>query len=43
MKSYQWLLLGMMIAWTPGLLALALMLRRQHVGQDSEDNSDRRR
>jgi len=27
MQAYQWFLLGMMVAWTPGLLALALMLR----------------
>ena len=26
MDSYQWFLLGMMAAWTPGLVALALML-----------------
>jgi len=28
MKAYQWFLLEMLIAWTPGLLALALMLLR---------------
>jgi hypothetical protein len=28
MEAYQWFLLGMMVAWTPGLLALALMLRQ---------------
>ena len=28
MKGYQWFLLGMVIAWTPGLLALVFMLRR---------------
>jgi hypothetical protein len=28
MEPYQWFLLGVMIAWTPGLLALALMLWR---------------
>src|SRR4051794_13661611 len=26
MHSYQWFLLGMMAAWTPGLVALALVL-----------------
>jgi hypothetical protein len=25
--AYQWFLLGMMFAWTPSLLVLALMLR----------------
>jgi hypothetical protein len=28
METYQWFLLGMLVAWTPGLLALALMLRQ---------------
>jgi hypothetical protein len=28
MRAYQWFLLGMMFAWTPSLLALAVMLRR---------------
>jgi len=28
MEAYQWFLLGMMVAWTPSLLALALMLRQ---------------
>ena len=27
MQSYQWFLLGMMVAWTPGLVILAVMLR----------------
>jgi len=31
MEPYQWFLLGMMVAWTPGLLILALMLRKRHV------------
>jgi hypothetical protein len=42
MQAYQWFLLGMMVAWTPGLLALALMLRRHNIdniGQSSADNS----
>jgi hypothetical protein len=38
METYQWFLLGMMVAWTPSLLALALMLRRHHT-IDSADNS----
>jgi hypothetical protein len=38
MEAYQWFLLGMMVAWTPSLLALALMLRRHHI-IDSADNS----
>ena len=28
MHAYQWFLLGMMTAWTPSLLTLAVMLRR---------------
>jgi hypothetical protein len=28
MDPYQWFFLGMMVAWTPGLVALALMLSR---------------
>jgi hypothetical protein len=32
--------LGMMVAWTPSLLALVLMLRRHHT-IDSADNSSR--
>jgi predicted sugar kinase len=31
MEAYQWFLLGMMVAWTPGLLTLALMLRKDHI------------
>jgi len=31
MEAYQWFLLGMMVAWTPGLLALALMLWRHEI------------
>jgi len=30
MEAYQWFLLGMMVAWTPGLVVLALTLRRRH-------------
>jgi len=41
MKAYQWFLLGMLVAWTPGLLALALMLRRHDIGQDSADTRSR--
>jgi hypothetical protein len=28
MRAYQWFLLGMMFAWTPSLLVLAVMLCR---------------
>jgi hypothetical protein len=38
MEAYHWFLLGMMVAWTPGLLALALLLWRSN-GQNSADNS----
>jgi hypothetical protein len=41
MEAYQWFLLGMMIAWIPGLLALALLLWRSNIydmGQNSTDN-----
>ena len=44
MQAYQWFLLGMMLAWTPGLLALALILLRHkidNVGQGSADNTGR--
>jgi hypothetical protein len=37
MESYQWFLLGMMVAWTPALLVLALMLRQRHIGGDRAD------
>jgi hypothetical protein len=33
MEFYQWFLLGVMVAWTPGLLVLALMLRRRNIGR----------
>jgi len=35
MEAYQWFLLGMMVAWTPGLLALAFMLWRRHIDRNS--------
>jgi len=41
MRSHHWFLLGMMVAWTPGLLTLALMLRRQIIDsldQDADSN-----
>jgi hypothetical protein len=31
MEAYQWFLLGMMVAWTLGLLMLVLMLRRHEI------------
>ena len=37
MEAYQWFLLGMMVAWTPGLLALAFMLWRRHIDRNSAD------
>jgi hypothetical protein len=48
MEAYQWFLLGMMVAWTPGLLVLALMLRRRNIGHDplherGAQRADRRR
>jgi len=41
MESYQWFLLGVMVAWTPGLLVLALMLRRRNIGR--AQHADRQR
>jgi hypothetical protein len=41
MENYQWFLLGVMVAWTPGLLALALMLSRRGIDQNSADNISR--
>jgi hypothetical protein len=44
MEAYQWFLFGLMVAWTPSFLALALMLRRQNIDdivQNSADNSSR--
>jgi hypothetical protein len=28
MQPYEWFLLGMMVAWTPAVVVLAVMLRR---------------
>ena len=39
MENYQWFLLGMIVAWTPGLLVLALVLRRHSVSEDGADTS----
>jgi hypothetical protein len=39
MEAYKWFMLGMMVAWMPSLLVLALMLRRHHIdnlGQDAD-------
>ena len=41
MESYQWFLLGVMVAWTPGLLVLALMLRRRNIGHDQRGGRHR--
>jgi len=39
MQAYQWFLFGMMVAWMPGLVALALMLRR-HVTDNLDQDAD---
>jgi len=39
MKAYQWFLLGMVVAWAPSFLALVFMLPRDHIDQNSADNS----
>jgi hypothetical protein len=40
MEAYQWFLLGMMVALTPGLLVLAIALWRQHqIDESSTDDS----
>jgi hypothetical protein len=31
MEAYQWFLFGMLVAWTPSLVVLAVMLRKQHL------------
>jgi len=38
MEAYQWFLLGMMFAWTPSLLVLAVLavMRRRSDRDDSE-------
>jgi hypothetical protein len=41
MEAYQWFLFGVMVAWTPGFLTLALMLWRNHFDQGSADNNGR--
>ena len=44
MQAYKWFLLGMMVAWTPSLLALALILRRQisnNLDQDADTSAPR--
>jgi hypothetical protein len=49
MDSYKWFLLGIMAAWTPGMILLALMLMRDVVFQTgtveerSEERSDKQR
>jgi hypothetical protein len=37
MEAYQWFLVGLLVVWMPGLLALALLLWRS-TGQNSADN-----
>ena len=41
MEPYQWFLLGLMVAWTPGLLALGFMLWRRHIDQTRAENGSR--
>jgi len=43
MKAYQWFLLGIMAAWTPGLLVLAVLLRRRNIAQDPLHERGRQR
>jgi hypothetical protein len=31
MQAYQWFLLGLMVAWTPSLVVLAVILRKQNL------------
>jgi hypothetical protein len=33
MATWQWVMLGVMLGWTPGLLLLALILMRHKEGQ----------
>jgi hypothetical protein len=39
MEAYQWFLLGIMVAWTPCLVVLALMLNGQAFGTTLTDDS----
>jgi len=41
MEAYQWFLLGLVVAWTPGLLALGFMLWRHHTDQTRAENGSR--
>jgi len=43
MDAYKWFLLGMMVAWTPGLLMLALTLRRHNIDDFGQDADARNR
>jgi hypothetical protein len=31
MEAYQWFLFGMMVAWTPSLVVLAVLLRKANL------------
>jgi hypothetical protein len=42
-EPYQWFLLGMMVAWTPTLVVLALLLRRAHHPKNHVHTSDHTR
>ena len=37
MEAYKWFMLGMIIAWMPGLLVLALMLWRDQIDDSGQD------
>jgi hypothetical protein len=41
MEPYQWFLVGVMAAWTPGLVALAVMLGLSNSEHRNFENSDR--
>jgi hypothetical protein len=40
MEPYQWFLMGMMVAWTPGLVALALLLSLSDSKHKNLENSE---
>lgn len=45
MEPYQWFLLGMMVAWMPALVVLAVMLRRaftKHTEAGTEGRAGKR-
>lgn len=46
MESYHWFLVGVMVAWTPGLIVLALLLSRaelsypHHANREGSEHND---